>query len=88
MPPRRDVIVAIAEAIAEVDGCEPHRLGYSLGDHIDTDAVERLAEMDNREWELTFSLPDHEVTLDGDGTVALDGEVVHRLQADVPPEHH
>jgi N-acetylglucosamine kinase-like BadF-type ATPase len=84
----RDVTVAIAEAIAEVDGCEPHRLGYSLADHVDTDAVERLAVMDSREWTLTFSVPDHEVTLSGDGTIALDGAVVRRLTTDAFSEQH
>lgn len=88
MTDRRDVTVAIAEAIAEVDGCQPHRLGYSLSSYVDTDAVERLAVMDNREWELTFSVPDHEVTLAGDGTITLDSEVVHHLETDVSSERH
>ncbi|MFC7077290.1 HalOD1 output domain-containing protein [Haloarcula halophila] len=70
------VTVAIAHAIAESEGRAPHRLGYSLANYVDTDAIERLAQMDNHEWELTFSVPGHEVTLDGDGTITLDGDVV------------
>ncbi|WP_284009936.1 HalOD1 output domain-containing protein [Haloarcula pelagica] len=84
----QDVTVAIVEAIAEVEGREPHRLGYSLGTHVDTDAVERLAAMDNREWTLTFSVPDHEITVTGDGTITLDGEVVRELDADLSSEQH
>lgn len=87
MTPGHDVTVAIAQAIAEIEGTEPHDLGYSLANYVDTDAIERLAAMDNRDWELTFSVPDREVTVTGHGGIALDGETVREFATDELPEH-
>jgi hypothetical protein len=88
MTPGHDVTVAIARAIAEVEGMEPHDLGYSLANYVDTDAIERLAAMDNRDWELTFAVPDHEVTVTGHGRIALDGETVGEFAADELSEQY
>ncbi|WP_276272683.1 HalOD1 output domain-containing protein [Haloarcula litorea] len=75
-----DPTVVLARAIAEVEGTSPHALGYSLGEYVDTDAVRQLLAMDNVDWTLTVTVHDHEVAIDGDGRVTVDGTVVRRLE--------
>lgn len=67
--------VKIIEAVATVEGAQPGDLEFTLHEHISTDAIEFLAE-DDGEWELSFHVPDHEVTVMSDRTVLVDGEFV------------
>jgi hypothetical protein len=48
-------------------------LDYTLVDHIDPDAIERLASHDNASWTLSLGLPEHNVTVTSDGLVLVDG---------------
>lgn len=78
--------LAVVRAIAAVDGVEPHELGYSLHDYVATDAIHSMAEMDHENWEVTFEVPDHVVTVDGTGAISVDGERVHESNAVSPDE--
>ncbi|WP_121823112.1 HalOD1 output domain-containing protein [Halostella salina] len=78
----RRVVLEVLEALAAAEGVEPHELDYSLQEHVDTDSLERLAEMEDAEWTLTFSVPDHEVTVDSDGGILVDGEAAASDEVD------
>lgn len=73
MNANRDIVIDIVTALAEVEGREPHELEYALEDYVDTDALTRLAAMENTDWEVSFRLPDHSVKLTGDGEIHVDG---------------
>jgi hypothetical protein len=75
-----DIALGIVRAVAAVEGVEPHELDFSLHDYVATDAVRTLAAMDRQEWELTFEVPGHSVTVDGMGAIRVDGEMVHRSE--------
>lgn len=77
-----DIIVDIATALARAEGIEPHELDYSLHEHVGTDALVELGEMDNTDWRLTIGIADHEVTVDGTGQIRVDGELQHVVGAD------
>lgn len=68
------VCLAIVEAIAEAERIDPLDLGYSLGDHVDTDAIEAMTAHRGGEWVLQFWVPDHTITVDSDGFVTVDGQ--------------
>jgi hypothetical protein len=76
---RSDAVTEVVEAIAEAEGIEPQELEYSLYQYVDPEAIEGLVEMDDTEWELTFSVPDHEVTVSSNGGIRVDGELVRQL---------
>lgn len=71
---RSDVVVDVVEAIASAEGKAAHELEYSLYRYVDPEVVRELAAMDNEDWELTFEVPGHEVTISGDGTIRVDEE--------------
>jgi hypothetical protein len=74
-----DVVLELLEAIGDVEGVAPHELEYPLYEYVDPEAIRGLVAMDNDGWELTFSVPDHEVRVGGDGEIRIDGEVVRRI---------
>lgn len=76
---RSDAVTDVVGAIAEAEGIEAHELEYSLYQYVDPEAIEGLVGMDDAEWELTFSVPDHEVTLSSDGGIRIDGDLVRHL---------
>jgi len=67
------VSLSIVEALADAEGVEPGDLDYTLEAHIDTDALAQLASHSSASWTLSFEVPDHEVTVEGDGRVLVDG---------------
>lgn len=67
------LLLSIVKALAEADGTEPTDLGYTLEAHIDTDALAGLAAHETTSWMLTFEVPDHVVTVRGDGCILVDG---------------
>jgi len=81
MNPRHGILSAVVEAIAEADGCSPHDLGYSLYDYVEADALVLLAASERIDWQLTFEVPDHDVTVCGNGQILVD-DVVRR---ELPP---
>jgi len=82
MTARRDLTLEIVDALATTEHRAPQELEYSLHEHVDTDALQALASMDRTDWELTFHVPDHQVTVTGDGSIHVDGTLVS--VADLP----
>lgn len=74
-----DVVVQVVTAIAEVEGVSVDDLDWSLDSYVDTDTLTGLVAMDRGEWELTVFVAGHEVTLDSDGWLRVDGELERRL---------
>lgn len=85
MTRRHEILPLVVEAIAEVDGSSPHALGYSLHDHVETEAVNTLAASDHEGWELTFDVPEHTVTIRDGEQILVDGEVIRELSS---PDRH
>jgi hypothetical protein len=48
-------------------------LDISLNDHIEPEAITRLANHADASWTLSFELPEHNVTVTSDGLVLVDG---------------
>lgn len=81
MTRRHEVLTHVVEAIAEVDGCSPHNLGYSLSDHIAVEALLQLVASDHTDWQLTFSVPEHTVEIRGSGQIRVDDTVLRDFQS-------
>lgn len=77
-----DVLLSVVEGIAEAEGVEPHDLEYALHDHVYTEALRGLVEGGYDDWELSFGVPGHEVTLRADDGVYVDGERRRALEDD------
>lgn len=75
---RHEVLSNVAEAIAEVEGCGPRDLDYSLYEHVETEALITLAASDHTDWQLQFQVPGHTVEVWGIGQVLVDGTVLKR----------
>jgi hypothetical protein len=73
-----DVVRTLLDALAAADECEPVELDFALQDHIDVDALESLLAHPDGSWTLSFEVPDHSVTVTGDGVVLVDGDSVER----------
>lgn len=71
-----DSVSELVNALAVADDCTPTELEYVLHDHIDMDAIESLIRHASNSWTLSFEVPDHSVTITGDGVVLVDGEGV------------
>lgn len=65
--------VRVVRSIADARGEEPTDLGFRLGDVIDTDALDAMAEHDGDDWRLVFEVEGHEVTVAPDEPVTVDG---------------
>jgi hypothetical protein len=76
---RHEVLPAIVRALADVDDCSPHDLGYSLYDYVDTTAVRSFWASEQTSWELTFDVPDHTVVIRGTGDERVDDELVRTV---------
>jgi|APHM01.1.fsa_nt_gi hypothetical protein len=68
----KDLSISIVQAIAQERGVEPTELGYTLQDHIETDALRLLARSDTETWTLSFDVPDGRVTVTGTGRIEFD----------------
>lgn len=68
------VTARIVEALAEAEGVDPLELDFRLEEVIDTEAVESLIEHDGDEWHLQITAGGHEIIVDPDGTLSIDGE--------------
>ncbi len=62
-----DVILALAEA----EGVDPQELEYSLSDFVDPELLTKTVG-GRMTGELTFTVPDHEVTVTADGEIFID----------------
>lgn len=77
LPPSRTVdslSTRVVEAVADAVGTDPLELEPPLYHAIDLDALERLVENGSTKL-VRFEYVDHTVTVRGDGTVLVDGDV-------------
>jgi hypothetical protein len=70
----RAPVVEVVEAVAEAKGMEPEDLEYPLESYIDTEALRLLTAHSSTSWTLSFELPEHEVTVTGEGVIEVDGK--------------
>ena len=68
------ICVTIVRAIADAEDRCPSSVDFILHDHVNTDTLEKLSKDEREDWEFRFTVPDHEVSLNGDGTILVDGE--------------
>lgn len=64
----------IIHAVAEAKGIDPLEMDIVLGEHVDLEAIEQMARRDDHTWQLTFKLPEYEVTVTSDDQ----GEITER----------
>jgi hypothetical protein len=67
------IIPDITEGIAEAKGTESDELDVSIYEYVEPDAIQQLASHGTISWTLSFELPNHNVTVTGDGLVLVDG---------------
>jgi hypothetical protein len=77
-----DVLLSVVGAVAEAEGVEPHELDYALHDHVYTEALRGLVVGGYDDWELSFEVPGHEVTLRADDGIYVDGDRQRTLDDD------
>lgn len=66
------VTESVVEAVADADGVGPEELAPPLYDAIDPDALERLLATAPGTRRVVFTYNGYEVTVRGDGSVAID----------------
>ncbi|QZP38353.1 HalOD1 output domain-containing protein [Halobaculum magnesiiphilum] len=68
-------VSAVIGAVAAVENVDPVELNTTLQGAVDADALASLARHEGSEWRLEFPLGDHEVAVEGGGTVVVDDRV-------------
>jgi hypothetical protein len=64
----------IVDAVAEEDAVDEAEVDFTLQDHIDVDALNRLLSHGTATVTLEFELPDHTVTVHDDGEVLVESD--------------
>lgn len=72
------ICVDVVRAIAAVEGTTPRNLDFTLHEHIYTPALNELYRSAQGEWRLDFEVPGHEVTVQSDGRIIVDDEVIQQ----------
>jgi hypothetical protein len=67
------ISIEVIEAVAEATDQQPTRMDPPLHEVVDTDALESLLASDEAV-SVTFAYDGHAVTVDGRGSVTVDGE--------------
>lgn len=65
--------VRVVRSIADARGVDPADLEFRLGDAIDTDALDTMAQHGGNDWELVFEIEGHEVTVAPNEPIQIDG---------------
>lgn len=68
------LFIDLVECLARVEGVEPTNLEYNVSEYIDPEAIERLEQMEDGVWELTFTCSDHTVTVTHRNEIEIDGQ--------------
>lgn len=68
----RELSSQIVQAVADKRGVDPVELDFVLQDYVDADALRLLSEHESSRWSLTFSLPDHEVTVTSQNEIKVE----------------
>lgn len=63
----------VVECLAAADGLEPTELHYNLHNYIDPAVLRKLGAMEKGTWEITFQVSDHQVTLNQNEEIFIDG---------------
>ncbi len=69
----RTVAEKIIDAISDAEGEAPTELTPPLYDAIDPEALDAVTESMNSEGRIAFEYRGHEVQVDGDGEISIDG---------------
>lgn len=77
-----NLVYEVVSALAAADGVSPEDVDYNLSNHVDPDVLMTLGTMDHGEWEFTFRVADHEVSVANDQPVVVDG-VAYRERSPV-----
>lgn len=70
------VCVDVIRAVAQIEGIAPNDLDFELHEYIHTDALELLESDGRGPWELSFEVPGHEITVQSNRTIIVDGQIV------------
>lgn len=71
---RQSVSARIIDAVASATETDPLEIEPPLYSAVDTDALDRLAGSDSgAAVQVEFEYADHDIAVDGDGTIAVDG---------------
>lgn len=65
------IVDRIVERIAEREEVEPADLDTSLESYVSTDAIRKLESHESSAWVLEFEIPNHVVTVAGDGEIRI-----------------
>ncbi|GAA0219745.1 HalOD1 output domain-containing protein [Halobaculum roseum] len=65
-------VSAVVRSFAAVEDIDPVELNTTLQEVVDADALASLARHEGSDWRLEFPLGDHEVVVEGGGTVVVD----------------
>lgn len=69
------VVESITRAIASAKDVPPKQLGVTLENHISGDAIRQLTNHSSTPWQLSFELPEHDITIESDGAIFVDGKL-------------
>jgi len=70
--PEHDIVAEVVEAVAAADGVDPAELD-ALYEYINPEVMHLLCEQERGEWSLTFQFADHQVTVNHDSQILVDG---------------
>lgn len=68
-----EVVGQTIRSIADAKDVDPVELDVALQNWVETDALRRLVDHPSDAWRLQFELPDHTVTVTGEGVILVDG---------------
>lgn len=71
------IVYDVVSALAKAEDVPPLELDYSLADYIDPSLLETIVSREH-DCELTFQVPDHEVTVTATSEISLDGTPIHQ----------
>ena len=77
-----EITPKIVKSLADRKNVEPDDLDIVLYDYIDLDALEKLSKHKNSAWRLEFELPNHRITVNGNGEIRVDGQIKEIYSSD------
>ena len=69
---RKDVVVELVEKLAAAEGRKPTELPYNLSEQIDPVVLQTVVTAGTEDSRLTFSVPNHRVTVTGTGKITIE----------------
>lgn len=90
MSGHQDVIYEVVSALAAVEGVAPAELEYDLYEYFNSQVLIDLFATDGDSWELSFTVPGHEVVVTHTGEIFVDGthqRTIREGSPDGPQDH-